>query len=124
MSTAELYSTYLYDLNFTNCSDFALTAMSTAGFSTNVDGPDTPNTVTGVIGGTPVVLMLLKPKEHVHNIMKALKFLSALCFLLIIGLHENTTWILMFLILSIYFFIQKFVYFLFNVRMEIFLFRN
>ncbi|WP_445431676.1 hypothetical protein [Chryseobacterium indoltheticum] len=54
ISTSYMYSTYYYDLSFTNCSDFALATMAIAGFNTNLAGIDTPNTVAGLIGGTPV----------------------------------------------------------------------
>lgn len=47
------YSSYTYDLTFNNCADFALTALSYAGINTNTNGFDTPNTVAGIIGGSP-----------------------------------------------------------------------
>lgn len=53
IAVAHAYSSYTYDVSFTNCADFTLTALSYAGISTNTNGIDTPNTVANLIGGSP-----------------------------------------------------------------------
>lgn len=53
IATSHAYSSYNYDLTFTNCADFALTALSNAGINTNTNGVDTPDTVAALIGGLP-----------------------------------------------------------------------
>ncbi|OCK53181.1 hypothetical protein BA768_01100 [Chryseobacterium sp. CBo1] len=53
IAQAHLYSTYNYDLGFSNCADFALSAISLAGVNTNNNGIDTPDTVSSLIGGLP-----------------------------------------------------------------------
>lgn len=53
IAVTHAYSSYSYDVGFTNCADFTLTALSYAGINTNTNGIDTPNTVADLIGGLP-----------------------------------------------------------------------